>query len=89
MQAQIVILINCGAQLDLVTDLSLDPASGTKIIVADSHRCAALTPARSYPKPSFLFQDPPGGCTDRHSVLRWLVENARTQEAVLHGFQIR
>ena len=52
MQAQIVILINCGAQLDLVTDLNLDAASGTKLIVADSHRCAMLTPQHVIPAPS-------------------------------------
>ena len=52
MQAQIVILINCGAQLDLVTDLNLDAASGTRIIVADSHRCARLAPQHMSQAPS-------------------------------------
>jgi hypothetical protein len=41
-QAQTVILVNCGAQADLWDILQLQPGSGTRIIVADSHRCAIL-----------------------------------------------
>ena len=41
-QAQTVILINCGAQADLVRDLDLQRNSGTRIVVADSHRYAQL-----------------------------------------------
>jgi len=41
LQAQVVILVNCGAQADLQDLLNLQPNSGTKVIVADSHRCAA------------------------------------------------
>ena len=43
LQAQVVILVNCGAQADLQDLLNLQPNSGTKVIVADSHRCAAPT----------------------------------------------
>ena len=45
LQAQTVILINCGAQADLWNILQLQPGSGTRIIVADSHRCAVLPKA--------------------------------------------
>ena len=37
-----MILINCGAQADLIERLKLQPGDGTRIIVADSHRCAAI-----------------------------------------------
>lgn len=45
LQAQTVILINCGAQADLWNILQLQPGSGTRIIVADSHRWALLPKA--------------------------------------------
>ena len=55
LQAQTVILINCGAQADLWNILQLQPGSGTRIIVADSHRCALLPKATHFycviPKP--------------------------------------
>ncbi len=46
MQAQTVILINCGGEVDLYEDLNLGELE-TRVIVADSHRCA--TPSQAGP----------------------------------------
>lgn len=44
-QAQTVILINCGGEVDLLEELRLDQLE-TRIIVADSHRWACRLPCQ-------------------------------------------